>query len=390
MKLVITAGGGGHFAPALSVIKQLPKGTEILVIGRKYAFEGDKTIALEYRTAEALKIPFKALTTARLQRSFTRHTIPSIGKLPVGFYQAYKILREFKPDIVLSFGGYVAVPVTLAASTLHIPVVIHEQTLGGGMANKIASRFAEKICLSFEDSLKYFPKAKSVVTGNPLREEVLQASEKDSPLPEKTSTSLPLLYVTGGSLGSHALNLLVEETLEELVKSYTVFHQTGDAQEFKDFDRLQEKRHALPKEVRDRYILTKFVNPASVGALMKTADLVISRAGMNTVSELIYLNVPALLIPLPHGQNKEQLLNAQFLEKLGLGVVLEQETATPEKFVETIASLMKDIKSYSIPLAKRKELIHEDASARIIRILLDVYEKNHQTKTTKTGNQTAK
>ena len=376
MKLVITAGGGGHFAPALSVIKALPKGTEVLVIGRKYAFEGDTTISLEYRTAQALKIPFRTLTTARLQRSFTRHTIPSLAKLPLGYFQAQNILREFQPDIILSFGGYVAVPVTLAGRMLSIPVVLHEQTLGAGVANRIAARFAKKICVSFHESAPFFPQEKVVVTGNPLREEILNASVKDAPFPKMTKNSSPLIYITGGSLGSHAINLLVRNALEELVSSYTIFHQTGDAQEFQDYDRLQEKRVELPKNLRERYILTKFVNPASVGALMKSADLVIARAGINTVSELIYLNTPALFIPLPHGQNKEQLTNAQFFEKLGLGMVLEQEKATKELFLSQIAMMIENKKKFSLTPKKRSELIYPDASARIIDILLNVYKEN--------------
>lgn len=374
MKLVITAGGGGHFAPALSVIKKLPKEHEVLVIGRKYAFEGDKTIALEYRTAQALKIPFKSITTARLQRSFTRHTIPSIAKLPLGLYQAIQILKDYQPDVVLSFGGYVSVPVTLAARLLSIPVVIHEQTLGAGMANKLAAPFAKVICLSFEESRKFFPQKNVVVTGNPLRFEILTAKAEDSPI-DANSTKTPLIYITGGSLGSHAINMLVRDSIEELVRSYTVFHQTGDAQEFKDYDRLQEKRMELPKMLRDRYLLTKFVNPASVGALMKSADLVVARAGMNTVSELIYLNTPALLIPLPHGQNKEQLVNAEFFERCGLGLILKQEKATPKEFIGAIAQMMKEIKKFSIPPGRRKELIIEDASARMIDILLNVTKK---------------
>ncbi len=355
MKIVITAGGGGHFAPALSVIKQLPPSTEVLVIGRKYAFEGDKTIALEYRTAQALKIPFESITTARLQRSFTRHTIPSIAKLPVGLYQAYSLLRRFKPDVVLSFGGYVAVPVIVAARLLKIPVVIHEQTLGAGMANKLAAPFADMICLSFTESKKYFPQKNVVVTGNPLRDEVLKASEKDSPV-ASLGAKTPLLYITGGSLGSHAINMLVKETIEQLVPSYTIFHQTGDAQEFHDYDRLQGKRSELPETLRDRYILTKFVNPASVGALMKSADLVIARSGINTVSELIYLNTPALLIPLPHGQNNEQMLNARFFEKQGLGIILEQEKANPEIFRQAIDTMIEHLSKFNIPVKKKKRI----------------------------------
>lgn len=377
MNILITSGGGGHFAPALAVIRELPEDTHFLVVGRKYAFENDKTIALEYRTANALGIPFTTITTARLQRTFTRHTIPSFFKFPVGFFQARQIIKKFKPDAVLSFGGYIAVPITLAAKSLQIPVVIHEQTLGAGLANRIASPFAERICLSFEESKKFFPPSKSVVTGNPLREEFLTSTLSQSPVvPPKNHK---LIYITGGSLGSHALNALVEKSLGELTREFTLFHQTGDAQEFQDYDRLMKRRDTLPKEQKERYILTKFVNPDSVGALMKTADLVIARAGINTISELMYVNTPSLLIPLPHGQNNEQLKNAQFLASLGLSEVLEQERATPESFIGLIHEMVHNIKRYTISPSKRKELIREDAASNIIRIVQDVTkEKTHQ------------
>jgi len=379
MKLIITAGGGGHFAPALSVIKNLPKGTDVLVIGRKYAFEGDKTVSLEYRTAQAMKIPFESITTARLQRSFTRHTIPSIAKLPIGYMQARKMIKEFRPDVILSFGGYVAVPVTLAARSLGVPVVIHEQTLGAGLANKIAARFATKICLSWKNSLPYFPENKSIITGNPLRDEILTASEKDSPI-QIEKNAPPLIYITGGSLGSHAINMIVKESVPELVKSFTIFHQTGDAQEFNDYNALCEVRDNLQKEYRDRYILTKFVNPQSVGALIRSADLVVSRAGINTVSELIYLNTPGLLIPLPHGQSNEQLTNARFFENLGLGKVCEQGALTSHNFVRTVREMLDNAGQYSLAKEKRNELIHEDAAARIIEVVVDVAkEKNGKT-----------
>src|SRR5436305_1641956 len=132
MKLLIVAGGGGHFAPALAVIEKLPKEIEILVVGRKYVFEGDRTLSLEYQTATKLRIPFKTLTTGRLQRKFTRYTFNSLLKIPIGLSQATNILTKFKPDAVLSFGGYISVPVTLAASILRIPLVLHEQTLEAG------------------------------------------------------------------------------------------------------------------------------------------------------------------------------------------------------------------------------------------------------------------
>src|SRR5882672_580704 len=141
MKLLIVAGGGGHFAAALAVIEQLPKEWDVMVVGRKYAFEADKTVSFEYQTAQKLGIKFAALTTGRLQRRITRHTVQSLARVPVGFFQAMSVLKAYKPDVLLSFGGYVSVPVAFAARTLHMPIIVHEQILTARLANKIVAKF---------------------------------------------------------------------------------------------------------------------------------------------------------------------------------------------------------------------------------------------------------
>src|SRR5258708_10858775 len=174
MKLLIVSGVGGHFAPALSLIEALPEGWEYLLVGRKYAFEADKTLSLEYQVAEQKNLPFRAIMSGRLQRRFSRQTIPSLLKIPVGFIQAVKLIREYKPDVIMSFGGYVALPIAQAGRLLHIPIVIHEQTLGAGLANRMVGQFAKKICLSWEQSEQFFPREKIVLTGNPIRKEFLE------------------------------------------------------------------------------------------------------------------------------------------------------------------------------------------------------------------------
>jgi len=235
MKIVII---GGHLSPALAVIEQL-KGNELYYFGRKHTFEGDKAISLEYDEITKLGIPFYSINTARLQRKFTRYTLPSLIKFPLGFSQSLRILRQIKPDVVLGFGGYVSLPVVLAAFFLKIPIIIHEQTLEAGIANKIEAKFARKICISWQSSEKYFPKNKTVLTGNPLRRIVLDAK------PFREEVGLPKLYITGGSSGSHAINFLVEKSLEKLLEKFTVIHQTGDAKAHADFEKLQTEVNKL-------------------------------------------------------------------------------------------------------------------------------------------------
>lgn len=369
MKILITAGGGGHFAPALAVIHAMPKTWDVLLIGRKYAFEADRTISLEYKTAQSLGIPFRGLTTARLQRKFTRYTLSSFLKIPVGFYDAIAILREYKPDLVLSFGGYVSVPVVIAAALLRIPIVVHEQTLRAGLSNKIATHFAHAICISWEQSSAYFPKGKTVLTGNPLRIDMMH--KKDFFVHHDISPSdaaLPLLYITGGSLGSHPINELIVPCLEKLLQKFVIVHQTGDAKEYGDFDQLSKKRDAFSPHLQKRYILTKFVDPYELGSILQKASLVVARSGINTVSEMLYFGKPTLFIPLPISAGNEQLENALFFKKQGLGEVFTQDSLTSEKLYEHIISMVAHKDRYEKNAKLTKQLLYTDAAINILSV----------------------
>jgi UDP-N-acetylglucosamine--N-acetylmuramyl-(pentapeptide) pyrophosphoryl-undecaprenol N-acetylglucosamine transferase len=360
MKIVII---GGHMSPALAVIEQL-KNEEIFYLGRQYAFENDLAISLEYQEVAKLKIPFYSINAARLQRKFTAQTIPSLAKFPSGFLQALKILKQIKPDVVLGFGGYVSVPVVLAAAVLKIPTVIHEQTLEAGFANRFESKFATRVCVSWDSSGKYFPKGKTILTGNPLGNNILGAKPNDK-------NDLPVLYITGGSGGSHVINSLVEKSLKKLLEKFVIIHQTGDSKEFNDFDRLQLEKNKLGSVLANRYHLQKFYSPAEMAQNLVSADLVIGRAGINTVTELIYLRKPAFLIPLPFAQKNEQLKNALFLKELGLGEVGVQKTLTTDLFVEKIFNMFGNLKIYQL----KDQNLTINASQNIIKVLKDVSEK---------------
>src|SRR3989344_2040048 len=370
MKIVIV---GGHLSPALAVIDALPKDAEILVIGRKYTFEGDRVESLEYKTIKALNITYKDITSGRLQRRWTRHTIPSLFKIPYGFIHSIFILKNFKPDVVLSFGGYLSLPIDLSAFILGIPVVIHEQTLEAGLANKIVSHFASKICISWDSSRKFFPRHKTVITGNPIRKFRIpsnSAFRKISEFRVENKDNLPIIYITGGSSGSHYINTLVEGCIKELLEKFIVIHQTGDAQEYKDHERLNNLRGSISFELQERYFLMKFVLPQEVGPILEKADLVIGRSGMNTVTELIYFGKPSLLIPLPYSQNNEQLKNAKFLKDRGLAEILLQDGSDRKEFLRTVNNMFDNIDKYR---AKYKlsgqNQITEDAAKKIAEVV---------------------
>lgn len=368
MKLALI---GGHLSPVLALLDVLPESDEVLFIGRKYTFEGDKALSLEYKTVSAKGIKFANLSAGRLQRKLTRYSWLFIVKLPVGIIKAFFILLKYKPDVVIGFGGYLSFTVCFAAFLLKIPVVIHEQTLEAGLANRLVAYFARKVCISWVGSEQYFPKKKTVLTGNPIRKAIIYPNFEDLNFNQKLKT----VYVTGGSSGAHAINQLIEGCLGKLLEHYNVVHQTGDAKQYTDYDRLVSLRSNLPKHLQDRYFLTKFFDPDKIGSVMQQADLIVSRSGINTTTELIYFGKPSLLIPLPFAQKDEQRENALFLQSLGLGKMLEQNSLTPEVLLNSVFEVMQNLSSYQISAKQTREKISQNASQRLYEIIEQVFKK---------------
>ncbi|MBL7159176.1 UDP-N-acetylglucosamine--N-acetylmuramyl-(pentapeptide) pyrophosphoryl-undecaprenol N-acetylglucosamine transferase [Candidatus Microgenomates bacterium] len=384
---------GGHFSPALAVIEELEKRNrwEIFFVGRKYPLEGDKVLSLEYRIIKKRQLPFFDLKTGRFQRKFTRYTIFSLFKIPLGLIQSFLVIKKTSPDIILSFGGYIAFPVVIVGWLLRIPIITHEQTMTSGLANKIIAFFAKKICLSWPETVKNFPKEKIVLTGNPVRREIFnnQLSEGKLPLTKnlrfftsevarrdssdggsfKKCKSFPLIYITGGSLGAHSINEVVLDILPRLLEKYRVIHQCGDSKVYRDYKLLEARGSRLETRLRKRYYLTKFVELEDIGWVLNNADLVISRAGANTMTELLALGKPAILIPLPWAGAGEQEKNAQILKNLGSAKILPQEKLTGQVLYQYIESLIQNIDEYKKNAEKGKKLVDLNAAEKIVDIL---------------------
>lgn len=358
---------GGHLSPALAVLEEL-KNDEVLFLGRKYSFEGDKALSLEYQLVTGLGVNFTPITTGRLQRSFTKHTLISFLKLPIGFIQSFNALIKFKPDIVIGFGGYISIPVVFTAHILRIAVVIHEQTFEAGFANRLLSKFVKRICISWLNSENFFPRKKTILTGNPVRKEF----KKDLSNEFKFKKQLPLIYVTGGSTGSHVINEGLGKILEKILKIANIVHQTGDAKEFNDFSKLQKIKEKI-NNPNGEYVAVKFLNTIHASEIFRKADMVISRSGINTITELIYLKKPSLLVPLSFSQKNEQFKNASFAKKLGIAEILEQKELTEEKFYEMILKILKNKKEYTDKL-KIDTGVFENAAENIVRVVRSVVE----------------
>lgn len=328
---------GGHLTPALAVMAMLDDHWRIGYIGRKHALEGDAAFSQEYRIIRDRGIPFRAITAGRIQRKFTVHTLWSLFKIPVGFSQALYFVWRDRPNVVFSLGGYVALPIVVAARIFGIPVVTHEQTMTPGLASRIIAKLAQKICIGFPGDRATYQDQKIIITGNPLRPEL---TEKPKPL--NITITRPLLFVTGGNLGSHSINVLIERLLPDLLKNYTVLHQTGNAAQFGDFERLSNLKQKLPGNLAKQYHPFAYIDAQFMGWVFQQAHIILGRSGANTITELIFFHVPSLLIPLPWSGSGEQRIHAQYVSIHHGAVWLEQKNANPETLRSALAEIERN------------------------------------------------
>ena len=369
MKILIC---GGHLTPALAFIKGLPNDSQIIYVGRQHALENDAALSLEYQIISNEKdIKFINFQTGRLNRNFTKQTFISIFKTIRSFKQANEILKTERPDVVVGFGSYVSLPLGIMAYFRKIPLIIHEQTFRTGLTNKILAKFASLIAVSWKQSLQYFPKNKTVLTGNPALEEFFTKNNSQVKIKSKKNK----LLIIGGSQGSHFINNLVMQTIAILAKNYEIYHQTGDSQEFLDFSKLANIKKALPEKIAKNYNIVKFIDPKEIKNTFADADLVISRAGVNTVSMLMIMEKPALLIPLPVNKS-DQSFNAEFFRKSGLGETLSQNQLNPETFLNTINDMILNLNKFKIKIDKEILKIHKNSIENLIKLIYEKYQKN--------------
>lgn len=375
MKILIT---GAHFTPAVAVAEQLKKykNTRVVYVGRQTTQEGDSSPSQESKLLPKLGVKFIPIITGRLQRSFTIYTIPSLLKIPIGFVQSLIIILSERPDIILSFGGYVALPLVLVGWLFSIPIIIHEQTLVSGLANKISVLFADKIALSFAQKGKFG--GKYILTGNPLRSTIWDVWGVSGRLREKFKIfniaereKLPIILITCGNQGSHTINKAVEDCIEKLTKIACVIHVTGE-NKFKDFERLV--RLGKLGRLGGRYLVKKWIGE-EYGAVLQKVDLVVSRSGINTLTELAYIGKPALVIPIPDLYQDEQNKNAKFFASLGLVKILPQSKLSQDTILDNIRICLNDSNHFKKRAENAKKILIPDAAQRLALETLLLAEK---------------
>jgi UDP-N-acetylglucosamine--N-acetylmuramyl-(pentapeptide) pyrophosphoryl-undecaprenol N-acetylglucosamine transferase len=375
-KIIITGGGsGGHAHTALSFIQYLETKfsnakEQILYIGGNLAMEGETGgKSIEQRLLEKSDLNYKIIRAGKLQRYFNFRTIALLFRVLGGLIDSFKILRKEKPDLIFSTGGYVTVPVCIAGWILKIPVYIHEQTTSVGLANKISAKFAKKVFTTFPQSKNYFPKKKTIHTGNLVKKDLFteKKSGETSRVIEKMKKGkkqLPIVYISGGSQGSHILNATVREMMTYLVQYYQVILQTGENKVFNDYDNIYKDKQKLSTKVQSRFHPVKYIEASEIGYIYKNIDLFVGRAGANTVYELGLFKKPSILIPIPWTRNNEQQENAQLLEKLNLAKIIPEGELTPDKLFIEINKMFKEKKE--INEEKIEKIFTQNAGDKIL------------------------
>lgn len=334
MKILIT---GGHVTPALAVIEELQKShkdVQLVFVGRKYTSPQEHTESFEYQEVTKLGVPFVHLEAGRFSRVASLTSFFHFLQIIPGFVRAFRILRAQKPDKILSFGGYIGLPMALAGSLLSTPVYTHEQTIEPGLANKIIGNVARKVFVAFPQAASAFPADKTIVSGNPMRIVLLGSAKSTFTIP----SGREVIFVTGGSLGSHNLNVHIENILDSLLDKYIVIHQTGSVAKFGDFERLSGFKN-------DHYIVRKHLSAADTSGALHSADVVVSRAGANTVFELIALQKPAVFVPLPWSASGEQQKQAEFMKQHKVAEIFDQKSES-EDLLMLIKKVLAHKKNY--------------------------------------------
>ena len=353
-KIIMTGGGtAGHVTPNIALIPSLKeKGFEIKYIGSK--------TGIEKEIIEKNNIPYFGISSGKLRRYFDVKNFSDPFKVLKGVFEARRIISKEKPDVIFSKGGFVSVPVVIAAYMKNVPVVAHESDITPGLANKLASPFCDKLCVTFRESLKYVKGDKGVLTGSPIREEILKGSKLKGLSRCGFLGKKEVLFIMGGSLGSKVLNDVIRNNIDILVDEFDIIHICGKG----------NVNEAL--EGKKGYIQFEYVNQ-ELPDLMAAADYIISRAGANSIFEFLALKKPTLLIPLSRKASRgDQILNAESFKKEGYSLVLEEEEITKESFIGKIEELKKQKENIVKKIKSGNRKIGNDA---VVDVIMDSIKK---------------
>ena len=339
MKRIILPGGGtaGHVTPNIALLPRLKElQYDIHYIG---SYNG-----IEKELISQFGIPYHGISTGKLRLYFSVQNFTDPFRVIKGMGEARKLIKILEPDVIFSKGGFVSVPVVLAGKGQHVPVIIHESDMTPGLANKISIPSATKVCCNFPETLSSLPAGKAVLTGSPIRQELLSGDKYRAREFLHFTSDKPVLMVIGGSLGAASVNNHVRKILPELLKEFQVIHLCGKG-------KMDESLKGTEGYVQYEYIKEELPD------LFALSDVVISRAGANAICEISALHKPNLLIPLSADASRgDQILNARSFEKQGFSMVLEEEEITDKKLLDTIHQLYKNRHTFEEAMAGGKQM----------------------------------
>ncbi len=347
-KIVLTGGGSaGHVTPNIALIPALQRsGFEIYYIG---SYNG-----IEKKLIEDYNIPYFGIATGKLRRYFDPKNFSDPFRVLKGFTEATSLLRKIRPDIVFSKGGYVSVPVVRAAGALKIPYIVHESDMTPGLANRLSMTGARKICCNFPETMKVLPADKAILTGTPIRDELSQGSRDAGRKLCGFTDDKPVLMVIGGSLGAQSVNETVRYALPRLLPNFNVVHLCGK-------EKMDNLKLSVPGYKQFEYVKNELKD------IFAMADIVVSRAGANSICELLALRKPNILIPLSTRSSRgDQMLNARSFEQQGFSVVIDNDDLDEDILVETIEALFNDRERYLEAMSRSSLHSATDTIVRII------------------------
>jgi len=366
MRIVVSGGGtGGHISPVLAVVTELQKldsSIELLYVG---SLDG-----LESKIIPQTGIKYVGIQAGKFRRYHENNFLnivdittlfknaADLWRFARGYFQAREILSEYDPDVVFAKGGYVSLPVGLAARSLGYPLVIHESDSVMGLANKLLAKRADVVCVSYPvKAYPDVPKEKLLYSGNPVRDDIYGGSKENAVKEFGLDPNLPTIMVIGGSQGSLVINQVVSESLKDLLTKYQIIHVSGE----RDYDWLGFQATKLPEDLQKRYFLFNFLS-GNLKDAYKAADLVISRAGNNVIAELAALGRPTILIPLSSSANSHQLSNAKILSRMGAAMLLLQDSLSPKTLIRKIDYLFDNPEEMKAMVVKISTLTTPDAA----------------------------
>ena len=356
MKKIVLTGGGtaGHVTPNIALIPGLKRmGYEIRYIG---SYDG-----IEKKLIEEIGIPYTGISSGKLRRYMSAKNFTDPFRVLKGYSEAKSFMKSYRPDVVFSKGGFVSVPVVLAAKKYKIPVIIHESDMTPGLANKLSIPSATKVCHNFPETAEYLPKGKAVLTGSPIRAELLKGDSEKGLAMCGFKNDKPVIMVIGGSLGAVAVNNAVREALPELLKSFHIVHLCGKGKMDSSLENTEgyKQFEYIKDELKDLFAMS---------------DIIISRAGANAICEISALKKPSILIPLSANASRgDQILNANSFKKQGFSEVIEEENLTTKLLTDTVFSVYENRQKYIDAMEKSGQ--HNGVKI-ILELIKEVSEKN--------------